>query len=47
MDFVGVANRLFASNNASRRRGLKLRTYAVIVLTEDCGILQVREAAFC
>lgn len=41
MDFVGVANSLFASAVAFRRRSLKLRTYSVIVLAEDCGILQV------
>ncbi|KAL6746420.1 kinase-like domain-containing protein [Haematococcus lacustris] len=40
MDFAGVANNLFASTAAARRRGLRLRTYYVIVLTEDCGILQ-------
>lgn len=43
MDFASVANRLFASNSESRRRALRLRTYAVIVLTEDCGILQASE----
>ncbi|KAF5827558.1 kinase-like domain-containing protein [Dunaliella salina] len=40
MDFVGVANSLFAAAVAFRRRSLKLRTYSVIVLAEDCGILQ-------
>lgn len=41
MDFVGVANSLFAAATPFRRRSLKLRTYAVVVLAEDCGILQV------
>jgi phosphatidylinositol kinase/protein kinase (PI-3 family) len=41
MDFATAANSLFAASAASRRRGLRLRTYYVAVLTEDCGILQV------
>ncbi len=36
----GVLNKLFAREASSRRRGLYLRTYAVLPLTEDCGILQ-------
>jgi hypothetical protein len=40
MDFVGVLNDLLGREIASRRRGLRLRTYAVLPLTEDCGILQ-------
>ncbi|PNW78179.1 hypothetical protein CHLRE_10g467200v5 [Chlamydomonas reinhardtii] len=40
MDFAGLLNALFASDAASRRRGLRIRTYAVVALTEDCGILQ-------
>ncbi|GFR46172.1 hypothetical protein Agub_g7700, partial [Astrephomene gubernaculifera] len=40
MDFAGLLNALFLGHDASRRRGLRLRTYAVVVLTEDCGILQ-------
>lgn len=41
MDFANLANRLFAADSSGRRRGLRLRTYAVNVLSEDCGILQV------
>ena len=41
MDFAAVTNTLLAGGAGSRRRGLKLRTYYVVVLTEDCGILQV------
>lgn len=40
MDFAGVCNSLFAREAPSRRRNLYLRTYAVLPLTEDCGILQ-------
>ncbi len=40
MDFAGLLNALFAGDAASRRRGLRIRTYAVVALTEDCGILQ-------
>ena len=40
MDFAGVLNSLFAREGASRRRHLALRTYAVIPLKEDCGILE-------
>jgi phosphatidylinositol kinase/protein kinase (PI-3 family) len=41
MDFARVANMLFAANSESRRRGLHLRTFAVIVINEETGILQV------
>lgn len=40
MDFVCVLNDLLGRELASRRRGLALRTYAVIPLAEECGILQ-------
>ncbi|KXZ54940.1 hypothetical protein GPECTOR_3g11 [Gonium pectorale] len=40
MDFASMLNALFGGDAASRRRGLRLRTYAVVALTEDCGILQ-------
>ena len=40
MDFAGVLNALFNSHSGARRRGLGLQTYAVLPLTEDCGILQ-------
>ena len=32
--------RLFAKDPASRRRNLYLRTYNVVPLTEDCGIIE-------
>jgi hypothetical protein len=37
---AGVVNKLFCREAGSRRRHLYLRTYAVLPLTEDCGILQ-------
>ncbi len=40
MDLAGVLNELFAGDAGSRRRGLRLRTYAVIALNDDCGLLQ-------
>lgn len=40
MDFAGTLNALFARQPQARRRGLSLRTYAVLPLTNDCGILQ-------
>ncbi|GAX74920.1 hypothetical protein CEUSTIGMA_g2366.t1 [Chlamydomonas eustigma] len=40
MDFAGMLNSLFNRGDAPRRRNLKIRTYAVLPLTEDCGILQ-------
>lgn len=40
MDFAGMLNALFNGGAASRRRGLRLRTYAVIPLSDDCGVLQ-------
>ena len=40
MDFAGVLNGLFSKGDMSRRRGLHVRTYAVLPLTDDCGILQ-------
>jgi len=40
MDVAAVLNRLFLAEGASRRRGLKLRRFAVIPLTEDCGLIQ-------
>lgn len=35
-----MLNALLARDPASRRRSLGLRTYAVIPLADDCGILQ-------
>ncbi|GIL92020.1 hypothetical protein Vretifemale_19512 [Volvox reticuliferus] len=40
MDFAGLLNALFGGHAASRRRDLRIRTFAVVALTEDCGILQ-------
>uniref|UniRef100_A0A7R9VTK1 Serine/threonine-protein kinase ATR n=1 Tax=Chlamydomonas euryale TaxID=1486919 RepID=A0A7R9VTK1_9CHLO len=40
MDFASMLNSLFNKHAASRRRNLRMRTYAVLPLTEDCGILQ-------
>jgi serine/threonine-protein kinase ATR len=40
MDVAAVLNRLFLAEGVSRRRGLKLRRFAVIPLTEDCGLIQ-------
>ncbi|WIA34494.1 hypothetical protein OEZ86_012821 [Tetradesmus obliquus] len=40
MDFAGTLNALLARQPQARRRGLCLRTYAVLPLTDDCGLLQ-------
>eukprot|EP00775_Hariotina_reticulata_P013107 gene13107-13235_t len=40
MDFAGTLNALLARQPQAQRRGLSLRTYAVLPLTDDCGILQ-------
>lgn len=40
MEVAGVLNRLFAADAAARRRDLYLRRFAVVPLTEDCGIVQ-------
>ncbi|KIZ00100.1 hypothetical protein MNEG_7860 [Monoraphidium neglectum] len=40
MDFAGVLNALMARDPAARRRSIALRTYAVLPLADDCGILQ-------
>ncbi len=40
MEFNGVVNRLLARDNAGRRRKLRLRTYSVICLNEECGIIE-------
>jgi hypothetical protein len=37
---TGTLNALLARQPQARRRGLCLRTYAVLPLTDDCGILQ-------
>ena len=40
MEAAGVLNRLFAGDPRSRRRGLALRRFAVLPLTEDCGLVE-------
>jgi serine/threonine-protein kinase ATR len=40
MEINNVINRLFGSNSHSRKRRLRLRTYAVVCLNEECGILE-------
>ena len=40
MEFNCVLNRLLSKDPASRRRDLYIRTFAVIPLTEDCGLVQ-------
>ena len=47
MDFASAANALLTRDARARRRGLALRTYAVLPLTEDCGIPQVLVIVFC
>ena len=42
MEFNGLLNRLLAKSPASRRRNLYIRTFAVIPLTEECGLVQVK-----
>lgn len=40
MEAAGVLNRLFTGDPRSRRRGLTLRRFAVLPLTEDCGLVE-------
>ncbi|SPQ94727.1 unnamed protein product (mitochondrion) [Plasmodiophora brassicae] len=40
MEVANVVNRLFRASPDSRRRRLRLRTYAVMPLREDCGIIE-------
>ena len=40
MEFNTAVNRLFKDDAEARRRNLKLRTYAVVCLNEECGILE-------
>ncbi|KDD75126.1 phosphatidylinositol 3- and 4-kinase, partial [Helicosporidium sp. ATCC 50920] len=40
MEAAGVLNALFAGDADARRRGLGLRRFAVLALTEDCGLVQ-------
>ncbi|XP_024518074.1 serine/threonine-protein kinase ATR [Selaginella moellendorffii] len=40
MEFTGMINRLLSKDPSSRRRKLYIRTFAVIPLTEDCGMVE-------
>lgn len=40
MEFNGMINRLLQKDPAGRARKLRLRTYAVICLNEECGVLE-------
>ena len=40
MEFTGMLNRLLSKDPNSRRRKLHIRTFAVIPLTEDCGMIE-------
>ncbi|KAG2115849.1 uncharacterized protein F5147DRAFT_751291 [Suillus discolor] len=40
MDFNGIINKLLKTNSESRRRQLHIRTYGVVALNEDCGVIQ-------
>eukprot|EP00605_Chrysophyceae_sp_TOSAG23-4_P002524 GSChrysophyteH1.ASY1.ANO1.2789.1 assembled CDS len=47
MEFNTVVNRLFQDDSETRRRNLKLRTYAVVCLNEECGILEWVNSTSC
>lgn len=40
MEFNGMINRLLQKDPAGRARKLRMRTYAVICLNEECGVLE-------
>ena len=40
MEFNGILNRLFQRDAEGRRRKLRLRTYAVVCLNEECGLME-------
>ncbi len=40
MEFNSVINRLFREQAESRKRKLRLRTYAALPLSEDCGLIE-------
>jgi len=40
MDFNAMINKLLKANSESRRRQLRIRTYGVITLNEECGFIQ-------
>lgn len=40
MEAAGVLNRVFREDPRARRRGLCIRRFAVLALTEDCGLVE-------
>jgi phosphatidylinositol kinase/protein kinase (PI-3 family) len=40
MDFNTIINQLLMTNSDSRRRNLRIRTYGVVTLNEECGCIQ-------
>lgn len=40
MEFDAMINKLLQSSSESRRRRLYIRTYAVIILNEECGLIE-------
>ncbi|WAR55831.1 hypothetical protein PtB15_6B574 [Puccinia triticina] len=40
MEFNSMINKLLKKDSESRRRNLHIRTYAVVVLNEECGLLE-------
>ena len=40
MEFNSYVNRLLMKNPASRSRGLNIRTYTVVPLNEECGLIE-------
>lgn len=40
MDFNAIINKLLKSNSESRRRKLRIRTYGVVTLNEECGLIE-------
>jgi serine/threonine-protein kinase ATR len=40
MDFNTIINQLLMTNSDSRKRNLRIRTYGVVTLNEECGCIQ-------
>jgi serine/threonine-protein kinase ATR len=40
MEFNSVINKLLKKDSESRKRGLHIRTYAVVPINEECGLIQ-------
>ncbi|PWN50671.1 hypothetical protein IE53DRAFT_394976 [Violaceomyces palustris] len=40
MEFDSMINKLLQSNSESRKRSLYVRTYAVLILNEECGLIE-------